>query len=249
MADGDQTNDKNTFTKLDPETLSDELKAIYKSMQGDYTTKTQELANMRKEFEGKETKFEEQLKAHGAVENEVKQWRDWYKQLEEQTKEGDLGEGTNVENLNFDSNNDDSSKLNAELNKMLKGFEQQISDLKGELTSMHSGLKDSRDQTNKMFSYQAQLSELASKYPGLNKQEVLDHALEIGQTNLEKAYRDLHQDDLINAEVEKRVQAELDKERTSGVGTKGPGHQVIVRSGDNTPKTFAEASEQILAGK
>jgi len=242
----DDKDDKTTFTKLDPETLSDELKAIYKSMQGDYTTKTQALADMRKEFEGKETKFEEQLKSYGAVENEVKQWRDWYKQLEEQTKEVKPNEGL-LSLTSLDPNNDDPDKASAHLSQMVKALDQQIKDLKGELTSVHGGLKDSRDQTNRMFSYQAQLGELASKYPGLNKQEVLDHALNIGQTNLEKAYRDLKQDDLIAAEVERRVKEEMDKERTVGVGVKGPGRQVIVRRNEGTPKSFAEASEQILA--
>lgn len=240
---------KNKFTEIDPETLSDDLKAIYKSMQADYTQKTQGIASIRKEFADKEAQFEEKLKSYGAVENEVKQWRDWYKQLEEQTKDDKSDMNVDLDKLDLDSNNDNPTNANAGLSKMIKTLEQQIEGLKGELTSVHSGLKDSRDQTNKMFSYQAQLNELADKYPGLNKQEVLDHALDIGQTNLEKAYKDLKQDDLIQAEVDRRVKEELDKERTSGITTNGPGHQVVMRSNENTPKTFAEASEQILAGK
>lgn len=247
----EKKDDKTEFTNLDPETLSDELKAIYKSMQGDYTTKTQALADMRKEFEGKETKFEEQLKSYGAIENEVKQWRDWYKQLEEQSR--DIKPNGDIKpddlNLNLDLNNDDPNKASTELSKMITGLNQQIKDLQGEVSSVHAGMKDSRDQTNRMFSYNAQLSELADKYPGINKQEVLDHALEIGQTNLEKAYKDLHQEDLITAEVDRRVKEELDKERTAGPTNKGPGHQVVFRSDKDTPKTFAEASEQILAGR
>lgn len=40
------------FTKLDPNTLPDELQPFYKSLQGDYTRKTQELAELRKQIEG-----------------------------------------------------------------------------------------------------------------------------------------------------------------------------------------------------
>lgn len=251
MADDNKKDDKNEFTKIDPETLSDELKVIYKSMQGDYTAKTQAVADMRKEFTTKETEFEEKLKLFGAAENEVKQWRDWYKQLEEQTKDVKPDGDVKLDdiNLNLDPNNDDPTKANVEMRKTLTALDQQIKDLQGEITSVHTGMKDSRDQTNRMFSYNAQLGELVVKYPDINKQEVLDHALEIGQTNLEKAYKDLHQEDLITAEVEKRVKEELDKERTEGPTTKGPGRQVIIQSNKDTPKTFAEASQQILDSK
>ena len=159
MADDDKTKTQNTdgFTKLDPENLSDELKEIYKSMQADYTRKTQELAEKRKEFTEKESSWEDKLKSFGAIENEVKQWRDWYKQLEEQAIGGDKQAQTlpNVGDLADVTDNDDP---NAKLTGVIKTLEQQIKDLEGELTSIHGSLKDSRDQTNRMFNYQAQLA-------------------------------------------------------------------------------------------
>lgn len=39
------------FSKIDPNSLSPELKQVYKSLQADYTRKTQELAKMRKDVE------------------------------------------------------------------------------------------------------------------------------------------------------------------------------------------------------
>lgn len=39
------------FTSIDPSTLDPQLQAIYKSLQADYTRKTQEIANQRREFE------------------------------------------------------------------------------------------------------------------------------------------------------------------------------------------------------
>lgn len=44
-----QTQD--AFTKVDPNTLAPELQEIYKSLQADYTRKTQEVAEQRKRFE------------------------------------------------------------------------------------------------------------------------------------------------------------------------------------------------------
>jgi hypothetical protein len=47
-----QPTDEETFSKsFDPNKLPEELKPIYKSMQADYTRKTQELARMRREYE------------------------------------------------------------------------------------------------------------------------------------------------------------------------------------------------------
>lgn len=39
------------FTNLDPSNLPEDLQTIYKSMQGDYTRKTQEISEMRKAYE------------------------------------------------------------------------------------------------------------------------------------------------------------------------------------------------------
>lgn len=47
----DTGNQDNPFTNIDPSTLSDELKAIYKNMQTDYQSKTTALADERKTLE------------------------------------------------------------------------------------------------------------------------------------------------------------------------------------------------------
>lgn len=43
--------DVGSFTGLDPNVLPEDLQAVYKSMQADYTRKTQEIAEARKQFE------------------------------------------------------------------------------------------------------------------------------------------------------------------------------------------------------
>jgi hypothetical protein len=95
-----------------------------------------------------------------------------------------------------------------------------------------------------MFNYHAQLNELRERFPGLNKQELLDYALKTGQPDLEAAYKTLHQDDLIESEVQKRLEEKLKVERTKGI--RGPGQQVILKHKTGTPKTFEEANEMIL---
>lgn len=66
--------DEPKFTDIDPAKLPDDLKATHKSMQGDYTRKTQEIAQQRRELE-------EQRKALEAQRNESK--GEWERTLED----------------------------------------------------------------------------------------------------------------------------------------------------------------------
>lgn len=50
-----------SFSKLNPEELPDELKGVYKSLQADYTRKTQELADKRKATDRRVEELESQI--------------------------------------------------------------------------------------------------------------------------------------------------------------------------------------------
>jgi len=41
-----------SFTGFNPSDLPEDLQAVYRSMQGDYTRKTQEIAELRRTYEG-----------------------------------------------------------------------------------------------------------------------------------------------------------------------------------------------------
>lgn len=49
---GTTGSESDSFTNIDPSTLSPELQTIYRQMQGDYTRKAQEAAELRKQFDG-----------------------------------------------------------------------------------------------------------------------------------------------------------------------------------------------------
>ena len=49
--DGEDNPSAESFTGFDPSTLPEDMQAVYRSMQGDYTRKTQELAEIRKTFD------------------------------------------------------------------------------------------------------------------------------------------------------------------------------------------------------
>jgi len=50
-AQEDATAEADTFTKLDPKAIPDEMRPWYESMQADYTRKTQQLSEIRKSYE------------------------------------------------------------------------------------------------------------------------------------------------------------------------------------------------------
>jgi hypothetical protein len=243
MADTENNTDntEDSFTNIDPATLSPELQEVYKSMQAGFTKKTQELSRRQKEFTDKEAGWEESLKKHGAVEAENKKWHDWYQGLQEEEAASTTD---TTQDIDLSTETDTTSP---DIRKLLEQFQASqsstVNNLTQEVETLKTALKNTTDQTSRMFNYQSQLGELEKTYENLDKQEVLDHALKIGQPDLKKAYADLHHDELIQLEVDKRVEEELVKRRTQGI--RAGAQQIIVKTRDNAPKSFAEATEQI----
>uniref|UniRef100_A0A6M3KJD5 Uncharacterized protein n=1 Tax=viral metagenome TaxID=1070528 RepID=A0A6M3KJD5_9ZZZZ len=252
MVDDKKTDDKalENFTGIDPNNLPEEMQKIYKSMQADYTRKTQELASKGKEYSEREGKMTEQLKTFGAMEQELKQWRDWYKGLEDEVDKPDTSKTTKkADTRQADTNHSYLDDVSDDQSRQIVGdLKKEIDNLKAELSSVHTAFKDTTSQTNRLFNYHAQLNDLAGKHKNIDKKALLQHAIDTGQTDLEKAYKDMYRDELIQDEVERKLQERLDEEkakmRTSGIH--GPGHQVIIKPRSDSPKSFAEASEQIL---
>lgn len=257
----DGVNDAVKFTDMDPEKLPDELKGIYKSMQADYTRKTQALADDRKGFETRESKLQDRLKDYGAAEQELNQWREWYKSLEEEagqefgadgllnaggTDQGgthDDKSGTGDDKSVSDQTGGDSRVL-----ATISALNSKIAELEGQLTGVNETLRKSRDQTNRMFVYHDQLNKLEGKYgtseKPIDRKVILDHALKNGFTDLDKAYRDLYQDDIMQLEVDRRVQEELKKQRTATAVKSG--QQVIFKPKEGRPTSWEAATEAAL---
>lgn len=240
MADDDKID---IFTNLNPEDLAPELQTIYKNMQADYTRKTQEIAGRRKEFDTKETNFEARLVELGELKARDKQWTDWYQTLEEQVEQDKTDKGANVDTTNVDLTGLDDDKLA----KMFGNLQTTIKDLESKIESTNLAIRQSGDQTSRMFNYQAQLNDLTREHTDLDREKLLNHAIQTGQTDLTKAYHDLYADDLFNKRVDAGVAEALAKRKTDGISTTG--HQMIVRSKDKAPKTWDEATEQIVLRK
>lgn len=225
---------------INPNELAPELQQLYKSMQADYTRKTQTLAELRKESQAKEQEYMQRLQNYGAMEQEVTQWREWYKSLEDTTKnEDEQAQKAKEEELRAQLSKGEPA-ANAE---MLRKLEEQISGLKSELLNAQKAMTDSSKRVDRMFNYQAQLTDLASKHPSLDKQKLLDHALKTNQLDLEKAYMDLYRNDIVEEEVQRRLKEELAKVRTDGIHSSS--RPVIVKRSDK-PLSWEEATESII---
>lgn len=242
MADNNEATNPELFKDLgiNPTELPEEMQKLYKSMQADYTRKTQTLAELRKESTTKEQEYMQRLQNYGAMEQELTQWREWYKALEDDKGTTDEQARLAEEKVLREKLAKGEPDANA---KMIEKLEANITDLQGKLLNYEKTMVDSSKRVDRMFNYQAQLAELAGKYPGLDKHKLLDHALKVGQTDLEVAYKDLYRDDIINQEVEKRLKEEMAKVRTDGIHTSS--RPMIVKRSEK-PLTWEEATESIV---
>jgi len=238
---------------INPEELDPELKSIYKHMQAGFTKKTQAIAEERRGMDDERTRYKDDLQNLGGMETELKQWRDWYKNLEDQVStdgQQTPGEkqmdttGTTTQDTDTTTQGVDYTSEDPQVSKQMTQMQAEISRLGGELNSAHAAIKESGDKFTRMFDYQSQLGELSSDHPEMDRDKLLDHALANGQTDLKKAYQDLYREEIIQAEVKQGVEEELARQRTVGI-TSGA-KQIIVRAGEKTPKSWDEATEQIL---
>ena len=247
MADDDKDkqqlpNEAELFKDLgiNPNDLAPEMQKLYKSMQADYTRKTQTLAEMRKDWTTKEQDFMGKLQNYGALEQEVGQWREWYKTLEDQVG----GDDKAALELKEKELKEKLSKGEPDAYQaVIQRLEGEITGLKGKLGEYDKAFGERDKRVDRMFNYQAQLADLKDKYPKLDKSKLLEHALKNGQTDLEKAYKDLYADDILEERVQARLKEEVAKMRTDGIHS--PARPMVVKT-SGKPLSFDDATEMIV---
>lgn len=202
------------FTELNPEDLSDELQATYKSMQGDYTRKTQELADARKQIETDQATWNQQnaekFETLGSVQKEVEQWRAWSASLQNQKKDDDQDDSS--------SESDDTFEGSEKMTKRLMELENSI-----------AALKQTSDKSNvevgRMLRYQDELNDLKATDPGVDKEKMIEFMLKEGISDPRRAYRELYQDEIIEREAQvkyDKMLAEFQEKQKADMIT-GPG--------------------------
>ena len=232
---GDSGSDQSFSDKIDPTELPEELQGVYKSMQADYTRKTQSLAEERKSLDERFRTWEEQnadkFQNFGKLEKEVEQWRAWYASTQGQSQDhSQRGRDSHDSGLDLGETGDDSLSDSR--------VAQRMAQLEAEITAIKQQSSRSNEEVGRMLRYQDELNELKSADPEINKDEVIDFMLKEGIQDPRRAYKELYQDKIIEREAQKRFEEHVTKfeEKQKADMLTGPGSPNIQSSFYKPPK-------------
>ena len=243
-----QEQEETKFTKIDPSTLAPELQELYKSMQADYTRKTQELAKMRDEFTEKQTSWEQQnaekFQKLGQLEQEIQQWRAWA---------ASLGSDQGADNPNSATGVDYEAEEGTDA--AARKLEQEIRALHEKIQALETTTMRSNEEVGRMFKYQDALNELKAEHPDVDKDQIIEYMLKEGVTDPRRAYKELYQDQIIEQEAKKRfeqMKAEFEEKQKADVLTgAGTAESTIwkpstVNPQQGKPKSWDEVHDEVL---
>ncbi len=232
---------------INPEDLSDDLKPLYKSMQADYIKKTEALAEERKSFDTSTASLREEhdkkLTDFGALQQEVNQWRGWYK---DQRKDEQVDDKTDPTDTGVDYDTEPGEKKYAQMSE-------ELNKLKDHTQGLEQRLQQSSEEVGRMFKYQDELNDLKTSHPDIDKQQIIEHMLKQGIKDPQVAYKEVYQDDIIESKVKAEVEIRLkeaEEKRKADVIT-GPGSQIRGNIAFKTPKdmkprTWEEAEDEVI---
>lgn len=215
---------------LTPENVVDiyeQVKEAHKSMQGDYTRKTQEVAEFKKEFDS----LKQQLEKERQERERLAQQRD---ELLASNEEWDKLMSTfvqptapvepkstppNGEEPNVSAHNNETRKFQMPDGTWVeeKSFPDKTLSL---IQSMGAELNALKQDQDSRTNYIVQLIDLArEKGAEWDMSGVVKHAVDKGINSLKDAYNDFYKEDIYNKrvdeEVEKRLKERLEAERAS----------------------------------
>ncbi len=238
----DGTNEEAVFTETNPNELDESLQPFYKSMQADYTRKTQELADQRSAF-GEERSLFQQENANkfeelGTLKKEVEQWRAWSQTLN-QDQGNDTGDDTWTNEAQDDTLED-------------RRFRGEIDQLRTELSAMRDQSQRSNEEVGRMLRYQDELNELKTEDPDINKDEMIDFMLKEGITDPKRAYKEMYQDSIIERQAQEKfeaMKAEFVEKQKADMLT-GPGGPNIKSAlytppEGGVPKSWEQAEDEV----
>lgn len=262
MAKKEQLPEDDRFTGINPNELPPELLPLYKSMQADYTRKTQEAKAKMEEAERRVQEMEQQLQEItqnitqindyvAALEDANKKWEEWYERhkLEDEQLLKGTQQQQQLTKQEVEVLSTDKSKLSEEalkqldeyfINKYGKTFEQ---------------LADGLNKVSKQLGFKLQLDEVVRKYskdiPDIDVQRVLKTAVETGTLDAKEAFERAYSNELLELEVKKRVEQRLkeieEANRTKVLeGSSANIGQHIYVPRTEGPRTYEEATQSIL---
>jgi hypothetical protein len=215
----DLSKDDNFTDKFNPDELDEALQPAYKSMQADYTRKTQDVAEQNRLFDERVAKWEQEnaqkFEDFGKLQKEVEQWRAWSASLsqDDDTTNDDLDHGKTGDHTDDD-------------------YATKFQKLESELEALKQGTKKSEEEVGRMLRYQDELNEIIREDPEANKDDMIKFMLDEGINEPRRAHKELYQDRIAEARAkelfDKHV-AEWEEKQKADMLT-GPGGATIKSS-------------------
>ena len=239
-----ETNTQSTFTKIDPSRLDPMLQQAYKDMQADYTRKTQELADQRKALESQGgqtlqriTELENAIKqgqtyvsqleqSNQALTNANQQWETYVKQTLIPTGAQATPTGRTVsQDPDADTDATQPSSGGARTVVGPDGRVFQVADpvqsLSARIKELEAQMQQGAAKIGSQLNIVTQMGELTRRYgskPYFDPRAVLKVALDRRIDDMEEAFERTYakelRDEMVSAEVEKKVKEALAAQQT-----------------------------------
>lgn len=227
----DTGDNKFDLSKVNVDELPAEIKEQVKGFQADYTRKTQALAEEKKKLQERAKRADE--------------WDQWYdrnkntlEEFNEYARKVAAGENVHKDNLNQnpddgdDDNDDDTFGADKKLKKDMVVLEQKFDTGRRQLEQTIAG-------SNKMLLDLMEEIQVGDYPFKVNPKKVIEFANAESVTDVKKAIQGAYKEELIEAEVKKRVDAKLEEEREKNLkvvnNTMPQGRMVrsVIKRGDN----------------
>ena len=245
------------FTDINPDELPPELQESYKNMQSHFTKRVTEAVESKKTYDTNLGVFTDEK---AALEKELKELKTANQTLQTSLDDksgGGGGEGDDdiLAFLNeIDKGNGGGGGRSAEDEKLISTLTSTVTKLSKDFTDLKDSVDEKTSKAMKVIQYEHDLNAVSTLYnetfdKKLDRQKLIDFAIENKTPDLNQAYEMFTRDDTIEKKATERADTlfkermEKDEDFASGSGPVVP--KLFARD-DKTPKTMSEATANIL---
>jgi hypothetical protein len=189
------------FTNIDVNSLTPENKEIYNSMLKDYRAKTEEIANTRKEFETKETDISDK---YAKLEDNLKQWNDWYGN-EVKPYWDDFEKFRTGDQVMEDQTINENDSLTED--NVISKLQSKVDALEGNFATKELEFRNYLNLNNQVW-------DLKTKHvndPDFDVNKVIEYAVKKQMPDLYRAYDEVYKDRELDRYADEKVKQEREK--------------------------------------
>jgi hypothetical protein len=208
--DTDKGEGKFDLSKVDVNSLPEETRELVKGFQADYTKKTQALSEKEKENEEKIKRGEQWDNWYGRNKDTLAQYNEYAQKIAN-------GDNVHADNRRPDPVVDDEEDLNLDDDIGAKKVTQKIQHLEQDLETGKKQLEQTIANGQEVLV--ALVDEIQTgEYPfKISPKRVIDFAKKEGVGDVKKAIQGAYKDELIEHEVNTRVEAKLAEEKEKNI--------------------------------